>query len=641
MEATQFIELNAATVFLLVLIGFIGGMVSGFIGSGGAFVLTPAMMALGAPAMVAVASNICHKFPKALVGAAKRHQYGQVDLKLGIVLGLFAEAGMLAGKHLMVGIHRQFGKIGTDLYVSAIFIVVLALVGGFVMRDYRKLRHAPQGGEHIVPPLARWVQSIEIPGTMMQFNAIKGRISLLFVVPIGFATGLLASAIAVGGFIGVPAMIYILGVPALVASGTELVIAFIMGLGGTFLYGLEGAVDVRLSMLILLGSLFGIQLGAIGTTYVKDYQIKLVMAVIMLTVLFSRIFYIPGYMSKLGMMAPLEESTIATLKTLGDSVLAVALILGAVTVLTSLTRGIAEHRKADFSRQLAEDMAAFTPALGGLENDGGWRRILLATDGSEYSEGAIRVATALARRNDARLYITSVAVSNPEYASTVPGLEQSAFDQASRNVAGAVQAAAGIDHEVVIAEADDPYRGIVDAASEERADVIVMGRRGKRGLARAMVGDATARVVGHAPCSVLIAPRGARDCCKAILVATDGSRHGDAAARLAGQLARVWQLPLTVVSVVLPSHNQQRRRVAVVAVDRVKASLARQGVPVTGIVAEGRPEQVILDQARKAGADLIVVGTHGRTGLDRILMGSVAERVIGFAECPVLAVRQT
>jgi nucleotide-binding universal stress UspA family protein/uncharacterized membrane protein YfcA len=639
MEATQFIELNAATVFLLVLIGFIGGMVSGFIGSGGAFVLTPAMMALGAPAMVAVASNICHKFPKALVGAAKRHKYGQVDIKLGLILGLFAEGGMLAGKHLMVGISQAFGKVGTDLYVSAIFIAVLAAVGGFVLRDYRKLRHAPQDEEHIVPPLALWVRSIVIPGAMMHFDALQGRVSLLFVIPIGFATGLLASAIAVGGFIGVPAMIYILGVPALLASGTELVIAFVMGLGGTFLYGLEGAVDVRLSMLILLGSLFGIQLGAIGTTYVKDYQIKLVMAVIMLTVLFSRMFYIPGYMSELGMIAPLEHGSIATLKTLGDSVLAVALILGAVTVLTSLTKGIAEHRKADFARQLAAGMAAFTPAQGGLESGGRWRHILLATDGSEYSEGAIRVAAALARRNDARLFIASIAVYNPEYASTVPGLEQVALDQAGRNVAGAVQAAAGIEHDVVIAEAEDPYRGIVDAANEDRADLIVMGRRGKRGLARAMVGDATARVIGHAPCNVLVAPRGAAEWHKCILVATDGSRHGDAAARLAGHLALEWQLPLTVVSAVLPSHNEQRRREAVTAIDRVKAGLAALPVTVTGVVAEGRPEQVILDQAGKAGADLIVIGTHGRTGLDRLLMGSVAERVIGFAACPVLAVK--
>jgi hypothetical protein len=639
MEVTQFIELNAATVFLLVLIGFIGGMVSGFIGSGGAFVLTPAMMSLGAPAMVAVASNICHKFPKALVGATKRHKYGQVDVKLGLILGLFAEAGMLYGKHVMTSIKHAFGVVGTDLYVSVIFVVVLAVVGGFVLRDYRKLRLLDHDLPVEMPRLARWVLSVRIPGTMVHFKAIDAPVSLLFVLPIGFATGMLAATIAVGGFIGVPAMIYILGVPALMASGTELVIAFVMGVGGTFVYGLEGAVDVRLSMLILLGSLFGIQLGAIGTTYVKDYQIKLVMAVIMLTVLFSRVFYVPGYLSQLGVIAPLDDASITTLKTLGDSVLAVALILGAITVLTALTKGIAEHRKADFARHLADGMTAFAPALGGLEALGRWRRILLATDGSEYSEGAVRVATALARRNDAKLFIAGIAVYNPEYATTVPGLEQAALQQARHNVASAEEAAAGTDHVVSVTEAEDPWRGIVDAASEDRADVIVMGRRGRRGLARAMVGDATARVIGHAPCSVLVAPRGAQAPAKGILVATDGSRHGDAAARLAGDLALAWQLPLTIVSAVLPSHNEQRRREAVGAIDRVKASLAGQPVQLTGIVAEGRPEQVILDQARKADADLIVVGTHGRTGLDRILMGSVAERVIGFAECPVLAVK--
>lgn len=639
MEAIQFIELNAATVFLLVLIGFIGGMVSGFIGSGGAFVLTPAMMALGAPAMVAVASNICHKFPKALVGALKRHKYGQVDVKLGVILGIVAEAGMLYGKHLMTEIKHHFGRAGTDLYVSVIFIVVLAVVGGFVLRDYRRLRRAGHDAPTEVPRLARWVQSIEIPGTMMYFKAMDARVSLLFIIPIGVATGMLAATIAVGGFIGVPAMIYILGVPAIMASATELVIAFVMGLGGTIFYGLDGAVDIRLAMLILLGSLFGIQLGAIGTTYVKDYQVKLVMAVIMLTVLFSRFFYIPGYLSALNMIAPLEEGPIATLKTLGDSVLAVALILGAVTVLTALTKGIAEHRKADMARQLAEGLAAFAPTRGSLNPSGRFERILLATDGSEYSSGAIRVAVDLARRNHARLIIAGVAVYNPEYASSVPGLEQAALDQAQRSVAGAVEAAAGVAHEVAITEAEEPWRGIVEAAEEYRADVIVMGRRGKRGLARGMVGDATARVIGHAPCSVLVAPRGARAYEHGFLVATDGSRHGDATAWSAGHLARGAGLPLAVVSAVLPSHNEQRRHEAVAAVERVKLGLAEQAIQVTGVVAEGRPEQVILDQARHAGADLIVVGTHGRTGLDRLLMGSIAERVIGFADVPVLAVK--
>jgi len=128
MELINFIEITPVTAILLVLVGFVGGMVSGFIGSGGAFVLTPAMMTLGAPGIVAVASNICHKFPKALVGAVKRNKYGQVDIKLGLVLGLFAEGGVLFGKSVMTQIKNTFGTVGTDLYVSGMFVVTLAIV---------------------------------------------------------------------------------------------------------------------------------------------------------------------------------------------------------------------------------------------------------------------------------------------------------------------------------------------------------------------------------------------------------------------------------------------------------------------------------------------------------------------------------
>ena len=154
--------------------------------------------------------------------------------------------------------------------------------------------------------IARWVQSVRIPGTMMHFRSLDASVSVLFIAPLGFATGMLAATIAVGGFIGVPAMIYLLGAPALMASATELVIAFVMGLGGTVFYALDGVVDIRLAMIILAGSLFGIQLGAIGTTYVKDHAVKLVMGLIMVIVLFSRFFYIPGYLSQMGRIAPLD-----------------------------------------------------------------------------------------------------------------------------------------------------------------------------------------------------------------------------------------------------------------------------------------------------------------------------------------------
>jgi len=350
-ESSLFIDINIYTATALFVVGFIGGMVSGFIGSGGAFVLTPAMMTLGVPGIVAVASNICHKFPKSLVGAMKRHKYGQVDVKLGLIMGIFAELGVLVGKHAMTSIKHEFGDVGTSLYVSVVFVIVLSIVGGFVLRDaLRMFKQEKAGGDvevpHEVPKLARWVQSVNIPGTMMYFNSLKAKVSVLFIVPLGFATGMLAATIAVGGFIGVPAMIYVLGAPALMASATELVIAFVMGAGGTLLYSLDGVVDIRLAMIILAGSLFGIQIGAIGTTYVKDSVVKFVMGLIMIIVLFSRFFYVPGYLSHLGMISPMQESTISTLKMLGDATLVLALATGGVTIVVALIKGMASHRRS-------------------------------------------------------------------------------------------------------------------------------------------------------------------------------------------------------------------------------------------------------------------------------------------------------
>ena len=340
----SFIDLNFTGVVLLFVIGFVGGLVSGFIGSGGAFILTPAMMSMGASAVVAVASNMAHKFPKALVGALKRRKFGQVDVKLGLVMGVFAEAGVFAGKSLMTHIRALFGDNGTDLYVSVVFIVVLAIVGGFILRDTLRMRHL-KGDVQPVSRLARWVQSVHIPGTMMYFHSLKARVSWLFIAPLGFATGVLAASIAVGGFIGVPAMIYVLGAPALMASATELVVAFVMGLGGTLFYAWDGFVDIRLAMIILAGSLFGVQLGAIGTTYVKDYTVKLVMAVIMLIVLASRLFKLPVYLANLDMIAPLTANLSSWLTVLSQATLALALVFGAVTILGALLKGMAEHRR--------------------------------------------------------------------------------------------------------------------------------------------------------------------------------------------------------------------------------------------------------------------------------------------------------
>ena len=244
-------------------------------------------------------------------------------------------------------IKKAFGDAGSNLYVSVAFVVILAVVGGFVLRDALKTYKAGTGDEEEkVTKIAKWVQSVNIPGTMVYFKSLNARISILFTIPLGFATGMLAATIAVGGFIGVPSMIYVLGAPSLMASATELVIAFVMGVGGSFKYAMHGLVDIRLAMIILGGSLFGIQLGAMGTTYVKPFVIKLVMGVIMVIVLFSRGLMVPVYLSQLGLIGTLGETTVKVLKTTSFGIMIFALATGAFIVLRAMWIGRREERMA-------------------------------------------------------------------------------------------------------------------------------------------------------------------------------------------------------------------------------------------------------------------------------------------------------
>ncbi|MEJ5376405.1 MAG: sulfite exporter TauE/SafE family protein [bacterium] len=333
-EAVKFIDLNLMAVLFLFLVGFIGGLVSGFIGSGGAFVLTPGMMSLGVPGAVAVASNMCHKFPKAMVGAYKRFKYGQVDIKLGLVMAATAAVGVQVGIRIQQLILSKWGEAGSDLYVSLAFVVVLVTVGGYVFRDARRI--SKYGGEERRSALAERLQRIELP-PMIHFKTANLRISFWFTVPVGFATGMLAATIAVGGFIGVPGMIYIIGASSLVASATELVIAFVMGFGGSINWAIHGMVDIRLTLIILAGSLLGVQLGAIGTTMVRQHVIKMVMGTIMLIVALSRAMAIPKYVERLGLFSVPPE-LVDLLSKASFASMCAALGIGAAMILGAMWR---------------------------------------------------------------------------------------------------------------------------------------------------------------------------------------------------------------------------------------------------------------------------------------------------------------
>lgn len=138
----------------------------------------------------------------------------------------------------------------------------------------------------------------------------------------------------------------------------------------------------------------------------------------------------------------------------------------------------------------------------------GFERLLLATDGSDSAQAAIQEAIAIARVCSSQLYVISVVEVNPEYEALAPQLVEKAEVETREHLESIKAAAAkeGIACEVLAHQGEEPYRFIVDEATKRKADVIIMGSHGRTGLKRLMMGSVTARVIGHAPCKVLVVP---------------------------------------------------------------------------------------------------------------------------------------
>lgn len=271
------------------------------------------------------------------------------------------------------------------------------------------------------------------------------------------------------------------------------------------------------------------------------------------------------------------------------------------------------------------------------------QRILLPTDGSEHSEGAVRVAIEAAAKCSSQLFALTMVISNPEVEALAPEFVAKG-ERRAREILDRLDAQAtarGVTIERLVRHGQDPAHQIVGQAEKRNADIIIMGRRGVRGLARMMVGEATVKVCGRAPCSVMVVPRNGELPKRRILLATDGSSHSEAAGELADRLALLCGLPVTIVSVMLPNQSDARRAEATAAVERHRTMLQGRGIDAEAVTVEAvRPETGIITTAAAKGADLIIVGSHGRSGLlEKVLIGSVSERVLGDASCPVLVVR--
>lgn len=264
-------------------------------------------------------------------------------------------------------------------------------------------------------------------------------------------------------------------------------------------------------------------------------------------------------------------------------------------------------------------------------------KILLASDDSDESKSAESVAFDLCARTGASLHIVR-AITSGAWGFFTPGGATPLGDEAAVHL-DALKAAAE-EREIVcttaMLTADDPAIEIVKEARRVQVDMIVKGRRGSWEPSRLLVGDSTAKVIGDAPCPVLVVPEGGHIWTE-VLLATDGSRSSDAATVMAATMAKTCDTPVVVLSVKVPSHSERRQGEAETIVKRAIDYLTQEGVKALPVVDEGLVDDVVISASHE-GESLILLGTFGRTGFGRALLGSKTERIVNQSKGPVLVV---
>jgi len=276
-------------------------------------------------------------------------------------------------------------------------------------------------------------------------------------------------------------------------------------------------------------------------------------------------------------------------------------------------------------------------------------KILVCTDDSPASLGAVQAAFDLARACRSRIFLLYTLEFSPYYEYSqhdalgmTPALSQEFFKLRERAAREHLEnrqreaAQQGLELDIRLQTGGPVYAEILAAAADIQPQLIIMGRKGRSGLERLLVGSVTARVIGHSSYQVLVVPRKAVLSFQKLLVASDGSPAGQAACETALGIAQRTGGQLTAVTA---GYGELDPKQAKVIVRGFAAAAKRQDVPVIALTPGGRPEEAIIQVAAAKHADLIIMGSYGRTGFKRLFMGSVAERVIGLAACPVLVVK--
>ncbi|MBV9992011.1 MAG: sulfite exporter TauE/SafE family protein [Alphaproteobacteria bacterium] len=278
-----YLPIAQMSVHWLVLLGLGGaiGFLSGLLGVGGGFLLTPLLIFTGIPSAVAVATTSSHVTASSMSGALAQWRKGAIDLKMAAVMTLGGIAGTFAGVWLFAVLRRS-GQM--DVFISAAYVVLLGTIGGLMLREsLGALRAARSGGSTPRRAERPWIHTLPFK---QRFPASGLYISVIPPVAIGFAVGMLSTVLGVGGgFVIVPAMIYILRIPANVVMGTSLAQIIVITAAATVLQATNNhAVDAMLAAWLIVGGVIGAQLGVRAGARLRGEQLRMLLALLVLGV---------------------------------------------------------------------------------------------------------------------------------------------------------------------------------------------------------------------------------------------------------------------------------------------------------------------------------------------------------------------
>ncbi len=275
-------------ILLLILIGFCVGVIAGFFGEGGGWFVTPALNIFGFPMAFAIGTCLTNIFGQSIVAAKKHHKMGNIDWKLGIISITVSIIGFQIGSEVVLALEKT-GNAG--IIIRWCYVLFLFGLGGFMSYDYFVLQKRQIDDEinsddtqlsEVKPyrnKIAVRLHEIKIP-PMISFPISQiESVSLWIIISIFLFTGFFSGLLGIGGgFIIMPTLIYLIGLPTVIAVGTSLITVLFSSAYGCLIYAINGRVEILAAFILLIGASVGAQIGATAVRYIKGYGIRLLFA---------------------------------------------------------------------------------------------------------------------------------------------------------------------------------------------------------------------------------------------------------------------------------------------------------------------------------------------------------------------------